>query len=145
MSKKINNLYSDLIELIRNSTKSKKKNLFLHNPYFDNKEYHYLNRCIKSTFVASAGQFIKKFENGLKRITKSSDVITVLNGTVALKICLQVLGLKKNNEVLVPSLTFVGTVNAIKHAGGNPHFVDTDVDTLGIDIEKLEDYLKKIQ
>ena len=52
---------------------------------------------------------------------------------------------KKNNEVLVPSLTFVGTVNAIKHAGGNPHFVDTDVDTLGIDIEKLEDYLKKIQ
>ena len=143
MSKKINNLYSDLIELIRNSTKSKKKNLFLHNPYFDNKEYHYLNRCIKSTFVASAGQFIKKFENSLKRITKSSDVITVLNGTVALKICLQVLGLKKNNEVLVPSLTFVGTVNAIKHAGGNPHFVDTDVDTLGIDIEKLEDYLKK--
>ena len=51
---------------------------------------------------------------------------------------------KKNDEVLVPSLTFVGTVNAIKHAGGNPHFIDTDSDTLGIDIKKLDSYLKKI-
>ena len=64
----------------------------------------------------------------LKKITKSRDVITVINGTVALKVCLEVLGIK-NDEVLVPSLTFVGTVNAIKHAGGNPHFIDTDSDT----------------
>ena len=143
MSKKINNLYSDINELIKKSTKSKKKKLFLHNPYFDNKEFDYLKRCIKSTFVASAGEYIKKFENGLKKITNSSEVITVINGTVALKICLEVLGIKKNDEVLVPSLTFVGTVNAIKHAGGNPHFIDTDINNLGIDIKKLDNYLKK--
>ena len=116
----------------------------MHNPYFDNKEHYYLKRCIKSTFVASAGEFIRKFEDSLKKITKSRDVITVINGTVALKVCLEVLGIKKNDEVLVPSLTFVGTVNAIKHAGGNPHFIDTDSDTLGIDIKKLDSYLKKI-
>ena len=144
MSKKINDIYSDLTELIKKSTKSKKKNLFLHNPYFDNKEHYYLKRCIKSTFVASAGEFIRKFEDSLKKITKSRDVITAINGTVALKVCLEVLGIKKNDEVLVPSLTFVGTVNAIKHAGGNPHFIDTDSDTLGIDIKKLDSYLKKI-
>ncbi len=144
MSKKINDIYSDLTELIKKSTKSKKKNLFLHNPYFDNKEHYYLKRCIKSTFVASAGEFIRKFEDSLKKITKSRDVITVINGTVALKVCLEVLGIKKNDEVLVPSLTFVGTINAIKHAGGNPHFIDTDSDTLGIDIKKLDSYLKKI-
>ena len=140
MSKKINNICSNLTELIRKSTKSKKKNLFLHNPYFDNKEYYYLKRCIKSTVVASAGEFIRKFEDSLKKITKSRDVITVINGTVALKVCLEILGIKKNDEVLVPSLTFVGTVNAIKHAGGNPHFIDTDSDTLGIDIKKLDSY-----
>lgn len=144
MSSKIKRLYLDLLYLIKKSVKSKKKKIFLHNPFFDGKEQHYLKKCIKSTFVATAGEFILKFENSLKKITRSHEVITVLNGTVALKICLEVLGIKKNDEVLVPSLTFVGTVNAIKHAGGNPHFVDTDVNDLGIDYKKLDIYLKKI-
>ena len=144
MSKKIQNLYSDIMYLIKQSIGIKKKRLFLHNPYFDQKEYKYLKRCISSTFVATTGEFIKKFENSLKKLTKSAHVITVLNGTIALKVCLEVLGIKKNNEVLVPSLTFVGTVNAIKHAGGNPHFIDTDRKTLGVDCKKLDDYLKKI-
>ena len=144
MSNKINTLYLELINLIRKSIKSKRKNLFLHNPYFDSREQNYLKNCINSTFVATSGEYIKKFENSLKKITKSYDVITVLNGTVALKICLEVLGIKKDEEVLVPSLTFVGTVNAIKHAGGNPHFVDTDINDFGIDYKKLDDYLKKI-
>ncbi len=144
MSNKINTLYLELINLIRKSIKSKRKNLFLHNPYFDSREQNYLKNCINSTFVATSGEYIKKFENSLKKITKSYDVITVLNGTVALKICLEVLGIKKDEEVLLPSLTFVGTVNAIKHAGGNPHFVDTDINDFGIDYKKLDDYLKKI-
>ena len=144
MSNKINALYLELINLIKKSIKSKRKNLSLHNPYFDSREQNYLKNCINSTFVATSGEYIKKFENSLKKITKSYDVITVLNGTVALKICLEVLGIKKDEEVLVPSLTFVGTVNAIKHAGGNPHFVDTDINDFGIDYKKLDDYLKKI-
>ena len=144
MSNKINSLYLELINLVKQSIKSKRKGLFLHNPYFDKREQNYLKNCIKSTFVATSGEYIRKFENSLKKITKSYDVITVLNGTVALKICLEVLGIKKGEEVLVPSLTFVGTVNAIKHAGGNPHFVDTDINDFGIDYKKLDDYLKKI-
>lgn len=144
MSNKINSLYLELINLVKQSIKSKRKGLFLHNPYFDSREQNYLKNCIKSTFVATSGEYIRKFENSLKKITKSYDVITVLNGTVALKICLEVLGIKKGEEVLVPSLTFVGTVNAIKHAGGNPHFVDTDINDFGIDYKKLDDYLKKI-
>ena len=79
MSNKINTLYLELINLIRKSIKSKKKNLFLHNPYFDSREQNYLKNCINSTFVATSGEYIKKFENSLKKITKSYDVITVLN------------------------------------------------------------------
>ena len=148
MSKRLKKIISDLSCYIYTSTKNKNKNikpeLFLHNPYFDNEEIKNLSNCIKSTYVATAGDYIKKFENGIKKITKSKDVITVLNGTIALKICLKVLGIKQKDEVLVPSLTFVGTVNAIKHAGGDPHFIDSSKDDLGIDYEKLEKYLEKI-
>lgn len=148
MSKRLKKIISDLINYIYISTKNKTINkrpkLFLHNPYFDNEEIKNLNKCINSTYVATAGEYIKKFENDIKKITKSKDVITVLNGTIALKICLKVLGIKQADEVLVPSLTFVGTVNAIKHAGGDPHFIDSNKDDLGIDYEKLEKYLKKI-
>lgn len=53
-------------------------------------------------------------------------------------------GVKTGDEVLVPALTFVGTVNAIAHSGGEPHFIDSDIKTLGVDYLKLNDYLNKI-
>lgn len=143
MSDKVKSLYLEIAKIINQSIKKKKK-FFLHNPYFSGSEEINLKKCIKSTFVATTGEYINKFENSLKKIIKSHDVITVLNGTIALKICLEILGIKKDEEVLVPSLTFVGTVNAIKHAGGNPHFVDTDTNNLGIDYKKLDGYLKRI-
>ena len=51
---------------------------------------------------------------------------------------------KTNDEIIVPSLTFVGTANAIKHCGAIPHFVDSDKESLGICLNNLETYLKKI-
>ena len=143
MSKKINSTFKQILSLVRLSI-SKKKSYELHNPYFSKDETILLNDCVKSSYVATSGKYINLFEKKLKKISKSKDVITVLNGTVALKICLKILGIQNGDEVLVPSLTFVGTVNAIKHAGGTPHFIDTDIDTLGIDNNKLKKYIKQI-
>ncbi len=116
----------------------------LHEPYFSKKEIKLTNDTIKKNFVSSAGEYGKKFENKLKKLTKAKYVISVINGTQALFISMKALGIDNNQEVLVPSLTFIGTVNAISYTGAEPHFVDSNIKHLGIDCKKLEVYLKKI-
>ena len=76
--------------------------------------------------------------------TSSKHVIPIVNGTSALHMSLLVAGIKNNEEVLVPSLSFVATANAVCYIGAIPHFVDIDKNTLGIDPDILSDYLKDI-
>ena len=121
---------------------NKKKDIYLHQPLFYKNEYKFLKKCISTTHVSSGGNYIKLFENEIKKHTNSIDVIAVLNGTIGLKICLEVLGVKNGDEVMVPAMTFVGTVNAIKHANANPIFLDSDPDNLGIDFNKLKFFLE---
>ena len=115
---------------------------FLHEPMFKGNEIKYLKNTIKSTFVSSTGPYINLFEKKLKKITKSKYVVAVINGTEALHISLISLGIKKGDEILVPSLTFIGTVNAISYCGADPHFIDSEISSLGIDANKLEKYLE---
>jgi perosamine synthetase len=68
----------------------------------------------------------------------------VANGTVALHACLRLAGVEAGDEVLVPTLTFVGTVNPIAYSGAVPHFVDSEEATLGVDPDKLGDYLEDL-
>ena len=79
-----------------------------------------------------------------QKLHKTKYVSSTINGTQAIFIALKALGVKQNEEVLVPSLTFVGTVNAISYLGAEPHFVDSNIKDFGIDCNKLENYLKKI-
>jgi perosamine synthetase len=116
----------------------------LHEPSFSKQEIKYTNDTIKKNFVSTAGIYGEKFEKKIKKLTKAKYVVTVINGTQALYISMQALGIKENQEVLVPALTFVGTVNAISYTGAEPHFVDSNIKDLGIDCKKLEIYLKKI-
>jgi len=67
-----------------------------------------------------------------------------VNGTEALHLGLVACGVKNNDEVFVPTITFAGTANAITYSGAVPHFVDSELETLGIDPIKLEKYLKEI-
>jgi aminotransferase in exopolysaccharide biosynthesis len=116
----------------------------LHEPLFIGNEINYLQKTIKENFVSTSGKYVKKFERNIKKITKAKFAIAVVNGTEALHIALKVCGVKNGDEVLVPALTFVGTVNAIVHSGGEPHFIDSDIETLGVDYLKLNNYLNKI-
>ena len=124
----------------------KKKNvkLHLHEPIFDKSDINEINQCIKSGFVSSAGNQTLEFEKELKKFTKSKHVVAVVNGTMALYLALHALGIKKNHEVLLPSLTFVATANSILYCGAIPHFIDIEKNSLGVDCNKLKNYLKKI-
>ena len=116
----------------------------LHEPLFYGNELKYFKESIKKNFVSTSGPFVKKFEKKIKSYTKTKYPVAVINGTQALFIALKILGIKKNEEVLVPALTFVGTVNAISYLGAEPHFVDSKISNFGIDCKKLNLYLKKI-
>ena len=117
---------------------------FLHEPLFCGNEWKYVKKTLDDNVVSSIGPFVDKFENKLKNYTKSKYVISTINGTSALYLSLLACGVKKDDEVLVPSITFIATANAVAYLGATPHFVDCEFDTLGIDVKKLEIYLKKI-
>ncbi len=115
----------------------------LHEPSFEGNEWLYLKECLDSTFVSSVGKFVDRFEDELATYTGAKYAISVVNGTAALQIALKLAGVQANDEVLVPALTFVATVNAVTYCNAIPHFVDSDEGTLGIDTSKLRDYLQR--
>lgn len=115
----------------------------LHEPVFAGNEWQYLKECLDSTFVSSVGEFVDEFESQLTKFTGSGHTVAVVNGTAALHIALLLAGVVRGDEVLVPALTFVATVNSIAYCGAFPHFIDSKEDTLGIDPTKLRDYLNQ--
>jgi perosamine synthetase len=114
----------------------------LHDPLFEGNEIAYLGECVETGWVSSAGKFVERFEQDLAAFTGAAKAVAVANGTVALHACLRLAGVEANDEVLVPSLTFVGTVNPIAYAGAIPHFVDSEAITLGVDPDKLGEHLE---
>jgi aminotransferase in exopolysaccharide biosynthesis len=113
----------------------------LHEPSFSGNEWLYLKECLDSTFVSSVGKFVDRFEVDLAKYTGAKHVIAVANGTAALHIALMLSGVRAGDEVLVPALTFVATANAVTYCNATPHFVDSELSTLGIDTSKLRQYL----
>ena len=116
----------------------------LHEPRFGKNESYYVQECIDSTFVSSVGQFVDRFEASLAEYTRSLYAVAVVNGTCALQVALQVAGVQRDDEVLVPTLSFVATANAVHYCGAVPHFVDSDEETLGMDPEALEEWLQQV-
>lgn len=84
------------------------------------------------------GSLVFEFEKALKNFLQAKNVIAVNTGTSALHIALDALGLKKGDCVLVPSLTYVATIQAIISCGATPIFCDIQENTLNIDIEDLK-------
>ena len=136
------NLSKRLISAIR-KVAGKKKTLFLHEPSLGIEEAKNLKECVKTNMVSSFGPFVEKFEKSISSFTKSKYAISTINGTSALHIALKVIGLREKEEVLIPALNYIASTNAILYCGGIPHFVDINKHDLGIDVEKLEEYLKK--
>jgi perosamine synthetase len=118
--------------------------LALHEPSFSGNEWDYLKECLDSKYVSSVGSFVGRFENELAEFTGAKYAVAVVNGTAALHIALKLAGVKKYDEVLIPALTFIATANAVNYCNATPHLVENEEQTLGIDVDKLEEYLAYI-
>lgn len=114
----------------------------LHEPNFSGNEKKYVADCIETGWVSSVGKYVNRFEDMLVEYTGVKRAVAVVNGTAALHIALKIVGVQPDDEVLIPSLTFVATGNAVTYCGASPHFIDVSNETLGIDPHKLEGHLK---
>lgn len=115
----------------------------LHEPHFKGNEWNYLKSCLDSGYVSSVGSYVTQFEKDLAAFTGVKRAIAVCNGTSALDMCLKLAGVQPNDEVLIPALTFVATANAVAYSNAIPHFVDSDEISLGVDPQKLNQYLSE--
>lgn len=114
----------------------------LHEPQFNGSEWTMVKDCLDTGWVSTAGAYVNAFEAALSTYCGAEHAVATVNGTAALQVCLLLAGVRPGDEVLVPSLTFVATANAVTYCGATPHFVDSNHRTLGVDAEKLADYLK---
>lgn len=101
----------------------------LHRPVFDNTEKQYLQQCIDSNFVSSAGKEVDEFESKICELTNSKHCKSMVNGTAALHLALQVLGVSEGDEVITQRVSFVATANAIKYCNASPIFLDVERQT----------------
>lgn len=118
----------------------KNMNIPIYQPTIGKKEKKYVLDCIESTWISSKGKYINKFEKSFSDYTQIPYVSTVSNGTVALHLAMLALGIGKGDEVIMPTLTYVATANAVSYVGAKPVFVDSDPKTWQINptlIEKM--------
>lgn len=116
----------------------------LHEPVFVGNEKKYLADCIDSGFVSSVGPFVDAFEVFVRDFVGVQHAVAVVNGTAALHLALLAVGVRPDDEVVVPAMSFVATANAVSHVGAIPHFVDVDEGTWGIDAIALRSRLLEI-
>uniref|UniRef100_C6E0L5 GDP-perosamine synthase n=1 Tax=Geobacter sp. (strain M21) TaxID=443144 RepID=C6E0L5_GEOSM len=109
----------------------------VYQPSLSGNEKKYVNECLDSTWISSKGKFVNKFESSLASYTGVKHATSVCNGTVALHLALVALGIGPGDEVIVPTLTYIASVNAIVYTGAVPIFVDSLPDTWQMDPEDV--------
>ena len=112
--------------------------LFLDAPNLGEHEKAKLIECVDSTFVSTAGPFVPEFEESFARFIGAETAVSVQSGTAALHIALVELGVGLGDEVIVPALSFVASVNPILYTGATPVFVDVDPLSWTLDPLKTE-------
>lgn len=105
----------------------------VYQPDLGGNEKKYVMECLDSTWISSKGRFISEFEESFARFCGVRHATSVCNGTVAVHLTLLALGVGPGDEVIVPSLTYVASVNAVGYVGATPVFVDSLPGTLQMD------------
>jgi perosamine synthetase len=135
-------LDESVLAAVRRATGAEKA--ALHEPEFAGREWDYVKECIDTGWVSSVGKMVDRFEAMLAEFTGAERAVATVNGTAALHIAVVLAGAGPGDEVIVPSLTFIATANAVSYAGATPHLADIAVDTVGLDAAKLDAHLRDV-
>lgn len=109
----------------------------LSEPEISGNEWKYVKDCLDTRWVSSVGGYVDKFEKMVSEYAGTKYAVAVVNGTSALHVSLLACGVKPDDEVIVPALTFIAPVNAVSYCAAHPVFMDCDPYTLCIDVQKV--------
>jgi perosamine synthetase len=107
-------------------------------PALVGREREYVLDCLDSTWISSSGSYIDRFEESFAEFCGTRHALTCSNGTVALHLALLALGVGPGDEVIVPTLTYVATANAVRYCGATPVFVDSEPESWNMDPGQVE-------
>lgn len=108
-------------------------------PILNGNERKYVDECIDTGWISANGRFIAEFEKQFAEFCGVKYAIACCNGTVTLHLALRALGVGPGDEVIMPTLTYIATANAVAYCGATPVFVDSEQDTWNIDPAKIEE------
>lgn len=111
-------------------------------PEFSGNEWAYAKQCLDTGWVSSAGSYVNRFEETLAEFVSSKYSVATVNGTAALHVALRVMGVKENDYVIVPNITFIASINSIRYLNANPILIDVDPFTWQMDLTLLEEFLE---
>ncbi len=115
----------------------------LDDPNLGSLEKKYILEAIDSNFVSTIGPFVNEFEEKFASYIGSKKAVSTQSGTAALHIILYELGIGKGDEVIVPSFTFIASINPILYVGATPVIVDMDPVTWNINPEEIKKAISK--
>ena len=110
-------------------------------PNLAGKEWEYVKECLDTGWISTAGSFVDRFEAEFAKYLEVDGAVSVVNGTAALHIALQLLGVETNDLVIMPNVTFVASANAISYLGASPLLIDIDKNSWQMDLDLLESFL----
>ena len=107
-------------------------------PVIGETEKRYVADCMDTSWISSIGKYLSRFEEAFAQFCGVKHAVATNNGTTAIHLALVALGIGPGDEVIVPTLTFVATANAVRYCGATPVLVDCDEETLNIDVRAIE-------
>lgn len=110
----------------------------VYSPHFTGKEKQLVNECLDTGWISSRGKFIPQFEKLCEDFIGCKHALAVSNGTVALHLAMVALGIGLGDEVIVPTLTYVASVNAIMYVGATPVFCECDRESWQLSVDDVE-------
>jgi perosamine synthetase len=108
-------------------------------PLLNGNEKKYVNDCLDTGWISSNGSYITKFEEKFAQFCNVQHAIACCNGTVTLHLALLAYDITVGDEIIVPTLTYIATANAVRYCGATPVFVDSEAETWNIDPKKIEE------
>jgi perosamine synthetase len=107
-------------------------------PSLTGREREYVLDALDSGWISSNGSYVRRFEEVISQFLGVDECLTVVNGTAALHLACLTLGLEPGDEVIIPTLTYVATANAVAYCGASPIFADCDPNTWNVTVEAVE-------
>lgn len=111
-------------------------------PNISGNEWKYVKDCLDTGWISSVGSYVNEFEKKFAEYVGAPYAVACMNGTAALHIALQLCGVRRNDYVIVPNITFIASANSVTYTGASPILIDVEPDTWQMDTRLLKKFLQ---